>query len=349
MTLALYLDKNKSVGAHGAIKLYLKHGASFQTRGKQCFSYSFDNGRNLNLFPLRFDFTGNDVSGILSTTTGPFPGVEVLKKQYKIMTLALYPDKNKLVGAHGAIKLLSQAWSILSNKGVLGPYLGKEMLKKQYKRMALALYPDKNKSVGDDCAFKILSQAWSVLSNKGVLGLYPGKEVLKKQYERMALTLYPDKNNGVTFVPCYESLLNLLIRQASGAHFDALVDGIRRDLGVMEKQYMRMDFTLYPDKSKSVGADGAFKLLSQSWSILSNKGQWLRGKFLVKNMLKKQYKRMTLALYPDKNKSVGGDGAFKLLSQAWSPLSNKDKNYTYDLNLNIRASNLTGSFILYSL
>ncbi|KAG8367557.1 hypothetical protein BUALT_Bualt16G0084200 [Buddleja alternifolia] len=55
---------------------------------------------------------------------------------------------------------------------------------------------------------------------------------------------------------------------------------------------------------------------------------------------------MALALYLDKNKSVGADGAFKLLSQAWSVLANKDKNCTYDLKLNLRASNLTGSFIL---
>lgn len=66
--------------------------------------------------------------------------------------------------------------------------------------------------------------------------------------------------------------------------------------------------------------------------------------FTDEDGLKKQYKRMALSLHPDKNKSVGADGAFKMLSQAWSVLSNKDKRSAYNLKLNIRASNQTCSF-----
>ncbi|CAA0806921.1 DNAJ heat shock N-terminal domain-containing protein [Striga hermonthica] len=56
-------------------------------------------------------------------------------------------------------------------------------------------------------------------------------------------------------------------------------------------------------------------------------------------VLKKQYKRMALSLHPDKNKSVGADGAFKILSQAWSVLSDSNQRTVYNSKLNIRAAN----------
>ncbi|KAG6503438.1 hypothetical protein ZIOFF_035751 [Zingiber officinale] len=46
--------------------------------------------------------------------------------------------------------------------------------------------------------------------------------------------------------------------------------------------------------------------------------------------LKKHYKNLSLQLHPDKNKSIGAEGAFKLISQAWSVLSDKDKKMTFD-------------------
>ncbi|KAL3631683.1 hypothetical protein CASFOL_024667 [Castilleja foliolosa] len=45
----------------------------------------------------------------------PFSNEDVLKKQYKRKALSLHPDKNKSVGANGAFKILSQAWSVLSD------------------------------------------------------------------------------------------------------------------------------------------------------------------------------------------------------------------------------------------
>jgi hypothetical protein len=46
--------------------------------------------------------------------------------------------------------------------------------------------------------------------------------------------------------------------------------------------------------------------------------------------VKKQYKKLALMLHPDKNKSVGGEAAFKLVSEAWSALSDQSRKMLYD-------------------
>ncbi|XAR55273.1 hypothetical protein NMG60_11035304 [Bertholletia excelsa] len=50
--------------------------------------------------------------------------------------------------------------------------------------------------------------------------------------------------------------------------------------------------------------------------------------------LKRQYKKMAVLLHPDKNKTVGADGAFKLVSEAWTVLSDKKKRSSYDSRRN---------------
>ncbi|KAM0934875.1 putative DnaJ domain, Chaperone J-domain superfamily [Dioscorea sansibarensis] len=52
--------------------------------------------------------------------------------------------------------------------------------------------------------------------------------------------------------------------------------------------------------------------------------------------LKKQYRKLALQLHPDKNKSFGAEGAFKLISEAWSVLSDKDKKIIYDQKRNVK-------------
>ncbi|KAG8652676.1 uncharacterized protein LOC110616618 [Manihot esculenta] len=46
--------------------------------------------------------------------------------------------------------------------------------------------------------------------------------------------------------------------------------------------------------------------------------------------IRKHYRKLALILHPDKNKSVGAEGAFKILSEAWSLLSDKTKRNAYD-------------------
>lgn len=46
--------------------------------------------------------------------------------------------------------------------------------------------------------------------------------------------------------------------------------------------------------------------------------------------VRKQFRKLALMLHPDKNKTVGAEGAFKIISEAWSLLSDKNKKLAYD-------------------
>lgn len=53
--------------------------------------------------------------------------------------------------------------------------------------------------------------------------------------------------------------------------------------------------------------------------------------------VKKQYRKLALQHHPDKNKSIGSEGAFKLISQAWSVLSDKTRKMMYDQKRNTKS------------
>ncbi|KAJ8773542.1 hypothetical protein K2173_005788 [Erythroxylum novogranatense] len=52
--------------------------------------------------------------------------------------------------------------------------------------------------------------------------------------------------------------------------------------------------------------------------------------------VRKQYRKLALVLHPDKNKSIGADGAFNLISEAWGLLSDKTKRLVYDQKRNAK-------------
>ena len=45
--------------------------------------------------------------------------------------------------------------------------------------------------------------------------------------------------------------------------------------------------------------------------------------------MKKQYKKMAVLLHPDKNKCLGANRAFQIISEAWSFLSSEFKKSTF--------------------
>ena len=58
--------------------------------------------------------------------------------------------------------------------------------------------------------------------------------------------------------------------------------------------------------------------------------------FADKEAVKKQYKKLAVLLHPDKNKCVGADEAFKLISEAWTWLSDSAMRSSYDLKRNVQ-------------
>ncbi|KAI3795135.1 hypothetical protein L1987_37782 [Smallanthus sonchifolius] len=54
--------------------------------------------------------------------------------------------------------------------------------------------------------------------------------------------------------------------------------------------------------------------------------------------VRKHYRKLALSLHPDKNKSIGAEGAFQFVSEAWTLLSDKEKRSIYDHKRNDRVS-----------
>ncbi|XP_057972517.1 uncharacterized protein LOC131160677 [Malania oleifera] len=61
-----------------------------------------------------------DWYGVLNVD--PYSDDDTIRKQYRKLALTLHPDKNKLIGADGAFKILSEAWSLLSDKAKRSAY-----------------------------------------------------------------------------------------------------------------------------------------------------------------------------------------------------------------------------------
>jgi curved DNA-binding protein CbpA len=52
--------------------------------------------------------------------------------------------------------------------------------------------------------------------------------------------------------------------------------------------------------------------------------------------IRRHYRKLALILHPDKNKAIGTDGAFKIISEAWNLLSDKAKRISFDQKRNVK-------------
>ncbi|KAL9261587.1 Chaperone protein dnaJ 49-like protein [Drosera capensis] len=96
--------------------------------------------------------------------------------------------------------------------------------------------------------------------------------------------------------------------------------------------------TLYPSLEGLPGFLGALDIYIAAESKINGEVDWYRvlgvDPSADVDTVRKNYRKLALTLHPDKNQSIGADGAFKILSQAWSLLSDKGKRMLYDQKRN---------------
>ncbi|XVF53430.1 hypothetical protein PTKIN_Ptkin05aG0098900 [Pterospermum kingtungense] len=117
---------------------------------------------------------------------------------------------------------------------------------------------------------------------------------------------------------------------------------------VTEKDYASAKKFALKAQSLYPGLDGIAQMLTtldvyiSAENKVSGEADWY-GVLGVKpwaddETVRKQYRKLALMLHPDKNKSAGADGAFKLVSEAWSMLSDKSKRLAYNQKINFRGA-----------
>lgn len=99
--------------------------------------------------------------------------------------------------------------------------------------------------------------------------------------------------------------------------FAAKAQSLYPDLEGIQQMIATFDVYISAEKSKVNGE-------SDMYAILGTKP------LSDEETVRKQYRKLALMLHPDKNKSIGAEGAFKFISEAWSLLSDKTKKLAYD-------------------
>ncbi|CAN1258334.1 DnaJ homolog subfamily B member 12 [Linum perenne] len=122
-------------------------------------------------------------------------------------------------------------------------------------------------------------------------------------------------------------------------------DEATRAKEIAEKKFLDKDFlgarkfalkaqNLYPELEGIAQMIASFDVYISSQTRVNGEEDWYGilgvNPLADDDMVRKQYRKLALMLHPDKNKSVGADGAFKLVSMAWSSLSDKTKRVAYD-------------------
>uniref|UniRef100_A0A803QRA7 J domain-containing protein n=1 Tax=Cannabis sativa TaxID=3483 RepID=A0A803QRA7_CANSA len=132
---------------------------------------------------------------------------------------------------------------------------------------------------------------------------------------------------------------------------------------IAEKRFLEKDFAgakNYALKAKTLypGLEGISQMVTTYDVYIASEGK-SNGEtdyysilglkpFADKDAVKKQYRKMAVLLHPDKNKCVGADGAFKLVSEAWTLLSDNSKKKSYDHQRNKQSSTVVNQTNLSS-
>ncbi|CAA7055125.1 unnamed protein product [Microthlaspi erraticum] len=89
-----------------------------------------------------------------------------------------------------------------------------------------------------------------------------------KRFVKKAETLYPNLDGLKQFL----MMINVYIDGGKADWYGVLgIDDPLADDETVKKQYKKLALLLHPDKNKFKGAEGAFKLVSQAWCLLSDK------------------------------------------------------------------------------
>lgn len=161
---------------------------------------------------------------------------------------------------------------------------------------------------------------------------------------RIAIGCSRIPSNSIPQALCPDPISNLAqmaavkAREAAEAYFT-----LRHfDCAIMQARAAK---ELYPDFP---GMDN-YMAAYQIHSAVSHKKNWYHVLGITNpavadsEAIKKQYKRLALALHPDKNGSIAADGAFKYVKAAWDVLSDHAKREAYDKSLSPRSQGARGS------
>lgn len=134
------------------------------------------------------------------------------------------------------------------------------------------------------------------------------------------------------------------------ASMDCKKDGALRAKELAEKMLLQKDFggarmlamkalDLYPNLDGLPRFLATIEVYISADKKVNGEVDWYRilgvQPLADEETIRRRYRKLALTLHPDKNKSVGADGAFNLISQAWSLLSDKAKRVTYDQKYNL--------------
>uniref|UniRef100_A0A0D9W155 J domain-containing protein n=1 Tax=Leersia perrieri TaxID=77586 RepID=A0A0D9W155_9ORYZ len=190
-----------------------------------------------------------------------------------------------------------------------------DSLKLQYRRLCLMLHPDKNRSAAAEGAFRLLREAWDGLSR-----LHP------PGYSAVAPFIPPPPP------PVSETFerkrLQARSQQAEEASRRAEEFFLAGNIASAHRLARRAN-RLCPSLPSVANALAAYDVHAAAVANPDGQPDWYavlgidRSSSLTLDAIKKHFRRRSLLVHPDKNRSAAADGAFKLLAQACDTLSDR--------------------------